>query len=435
MTIALVVLSGTVLVIFDARQSVRNEIESTVYLAVELIRLEIAGKWIKGQSSWEWFQHLKSLGRTRHLKIDIQPQRKAAGKEVEKFVPDSSSVHKVPDWFIWAVTPEPLTFSRTISQSGGAEQRILIQADPDDEIVEAWNEALDFFLLIGVMAAVIFILVTISVERAFRPVSVILAGLDRLENGEYHQQLPEFPLPEFKRIASAINQTAMALESARQDNHSLRQHSLEVREQERQYLARELHDEFGQSLSAIKVVAVSLKNQALDRTSLAAVESVAETCDHLFSVLRDLLRRLHPLILDELGLKASLDDMLEVWSAQQPSISLQYRCDSQVDQFSVKLRIHIFRTVQECMTNILKHARATRVSVRIRVLQQSSDSRLLIEIADDGRGFDSKAVNTGFGLRGIRERVEGLGGKTSIQTAPGDGVRIDIDIPFARTAV
>ncbi|MGH8549978.1 MAG: histidine kinase, partial [Methylococcales bacterium] len=285
---------------------------------------------LDGRDPGNWMQHLRNLGRTRHLKIDIQAAHDDSENVSEQFVVNSGSVRNVPDWFVWSVAPEPLAFSQIVSLADGDDRELLIQADPGDEIVEAWNEALDFFGLIGVMAAIVGVLVTITVERAFRPVALILDGLDRLENGRYHQQLPEFPLPEFTRIASAINQTAMALETARQDNHSLRQHSLEVREQERQHLARELHDEFGQSLSAIKVVAVSLKNQPLDEVPLAAIDSIVTTCDHLFSVLRNLLRRLHPLILDELGLKASLEELLEVCSTQQPSLALDYRCDPAV---------------------------------------------------------------------------------------------------------
>lgn len=436
MTIALIVVGGTILVIFNARQSVRGEVESTVNLAVQLVRSKIAGEALDGQSPADWLQHLKSLDRTRHLKIVIRPSQDDSESVSEKLVLDARSVRNVPDWFVWSVTPEPLVFSQIIRAAAGGDSEVLIRADPGDEIIEAWNEALDFFALIGVMAASVLVLVTITVERAFRPVSLILEGLDRLENARFHQPLPEFPLPEFTRIAKAINQTATALESARQDNHALRQHSLEVREQERQRLARELHDEFGQSLSAIKAVAVSLKNQAIDRGSPVAVESILTTCDHLFEVLRSMLRRLHPLILDELGLKASLDDMLELCAAQHRPLALDYRCDPAVDGFPSKLQIHVFRIVQECLTNIAKHARAGRASVEIRVYPQSggsaSGSRLRIEVRDDGCGFDPKAVRSGFGLRGIRERVAGLGGETSIRTAPGQGARIEIDIPFAR---
>jgi two-component system sensor histidine kinase UhpB len=437
LTIALAAAGGTILVVFNARQSVRSEVESTVNLAIQLIRTEIAGERRERLDSGNWLRQLSSLGRSRHLQIEIRPRLENSAKVAGKSVSDSRLVHNVPLWFAWSVTPEPLSFHQIVRLADGRDTEILIRADPSDELVEAWNEALDFFGLIAVMAAIVLVLVTITVERAFRPVSLILDGLDRLENGLYHEPLPEFPLPEFRRIADAINQAATALESARQDNHALRRHSLEVREQERQRLARELHDEFGQSLSAIKVVAVSLKNQTADSGPLTGVGSILTTCDHLFAVLRSMLRRLHPLVLDELGLKAALDDMLEVCMVQRPPMILDYRCDPAVDGFPPKLQIHVFRIVQECMTNIAKHARAGRVSVEIRVDPRSggsaSDSSLRIEVCDDGRGFDPKAVRSGFGLRGIRERVAGLGGETSIRTAPGQGVRIEIDIPFARS--
>ncbi|MGH8474448.1 MAG: sensor histidine kinase [Methylococcales bacterium] len=435
MTIALVVFSGTLLVIFNARQSVQDEIASTVHLAVQLIRLEIALGRIEESSPREWFEKLKSLGGTRHLKIDFRPGHEAARNTTESFVAGVSSAPDVPEWFIWAVAPEAMTVSQSITLSDGQPWRFSIEAEPVDEIAEAWSEACDFFILIAGMAAFIFVLVTISVERAFLPVVVILKGLDRIENGEYERRLPEFPLPEFNRIASAINRTALALELARQDNQSLRQHSLAVREQERQYLARELHDEFGQSLSAIKALAVFLKNQALDKAQQSAVDSIRETCNHLFSVLANMLRRLHPLILDELGLKAALEELLETGAAQMPSWNLSFHCDAEVDEFSSAHRIHVFRIVQECLTNILKHAHAKRVSVRITVLRQTGNRRLRIQITDDGVGFDPNAVKSGFGLRSIQERVEGLAGNLSIRTAPGRGLSIDIDIPCLQSPV
>ena len=434
-TIALVFLSGTSLVVFNARQSVRSEVESTVHLAVQLIRAEIADDRLAGHPVRNWPQQLQNLDRTRHLNIDIRSVASSSPETVDTRAYGSLSVDKVPRWFVWSVAPSPVAFSQVIRPIDEKGIELLIQADPSDEIIEAWNEARDFFGLVGGMAVLVFFLVSITVDRAFKPVSTILDGLDRLENGQYRQSLPHFPLPEFSRIANAINQTAAALETARKDNEQLRRHSLEIREQERQYLARELHDEFAQSLSAIKVVAVSLKANNPDRSSLDAIESIQATCDRLFAVLGNLLRRLHPLILDELGLKAALEDMLETWSAQQPSMDMIDYCDPAIDGFSRRYQIHVFRIVQECLTNIVKHARAARVSVRILVEpHRDSDpaSCLRIEIHDDGVGFDPDAVRSGFGLRGIRERVEGLGGETSILAAPGRGVRIGIEIPFVR---
>ncbi|MGR9106668.1 MAG: ATP-binding protein [Gammaproteobacteria bacterium] len=433
-TITLLVVGGMILVIFKARESVRNEIESTVRLAARLIRAQIDDEPFAAGFAPERLRELQDLGPIRHLRIAILPLDRDGSRYPQAVV--RVSAPGVPNWFVRAVAPETLRFSRAISFGNGGNLRVLIQADPADEIAEAWNEALDFFALIAGMAALVFIVVTITVERAFKPVGVILEGLDRLENGQYQLALPDFPLAEFSRIAQAINQTAAALDAARRDNRALRQHSLEVREQERRYLARELHDEFGQSLSAIKVVAASLKSHGPDQGSRSALESIQATCDHLFKVLGTLLRQLHPLILDELGLKAALEDLLESWSLSQPALHLNYDLDPAIDGFPQHLQIHVFRIVQEGVTNIVKHAAATRAGVHVAV-EFSDDSvvpsRLLIEVSDNGRGFDSGAARSGFGLRGIRERVEGLGGETLIHTAPGRGVRIEIAIPFKGT--
>lgn len=420
--------------IFNARQSVKNEIASSVHLAVQLVESEIRRDKPGARSPNDWLDYLRNLGRSRHLKIHIQPLTEVPGVRGKGTAVEA--VTGVPAWFVWSVIPEPVTVIKDLKIPNGQTMQLTIEAEPRDEIVEAWGEAVDLLGLVAVMASVVYGLVSIIVERAFKPVTVILDGLERLKTGRYQERLPVFSLPEFRRIASAINHTANALETASRDNDSLRQHSLAVREQERQYLTQELHDEFGQSLSAIKVVAASLRNQDLDKESLAAVDSILVTCNHLFSVLGNMMRRLHPLILDEFGLKASLEDMLEVWSAQPPQVKLSYELDDAVDDYSPDKQIHVFRIVQECLTNILKHAGATQVSVRIEIISDemlmAKVSRLELQVSDNGSGFDPKAVKSGFGLRGIRERVKGLGGKLAIDSTAGKGVQIKIEVPFPR---
>ncbi len=427
-------LVGTILVVSNARQSVIKEIKSTVYLAVRLIESEFSKDRQDAPALSDWLVSLRNLSQSRHLKIHIQPLVKDLEGLDRQGVIDS--VRGVPAWFVWSVISEPLTVIKEVEFPEGRSIKLMIQADPRDEIAEAWGEALDFFGLIAVMALIVFILVSITVERAFKPVTIILEGLERLKSGSNQERLPNFSLPEFTQIAEAINHTARSLEIASRDNDALRQHSLAVREQERQYLAQELHDEFGQSLSAIKVVAASLKNQCPDDASQCAVDSIRSTCDHLFSVLRTMMRQLHPLILDELGLKASLEDMLEVLLASQPTVKLHCDIDSVADEYLKDKQIHVFRIVQECLTNILKHAAATVVSIRVKVLcgemKFASGSCLVIEICDNGAGFDSTIVKYGFGLRGIQERVDGLGGTLAIDSAIGEGVSMKISIPFYR---
>ena len=151
-----------------------------------------------------------------------------------------------------------------------------------------------------------------------------------------------------------------------------------------------------------------------------------------------MMRQLHPLILDELGLKAALDDMVESWPFGQAGIRVNHDADPAIDSISRKHRIHVFRIVQECLTNILKHADATLVDIYIGLTGEGPagcGQNLELEIRDDGVGFDPRAITAGFGLRGIRERVEGLSGKLSIRAVCGDGVTIRVEFPFHRDAV
>lgn len=434
-TVLIILVAGSLLVGFNARRSVATEIESSVLLASSLIESGMALEDASEDSFLRWLDKFLAVSESRHLKVTVASlspiNETGDGEALSLSVPD------VPDWFIEAVRPETLTIRQTISRPNGTAILLFVEADPRDEIAEAWGEAVDVFGLIAAMAAIIFVVVTVTVERAFKPVSRIITGLDRLENGHFQERIPPFSSPEFSRIANAINHTAGVLEKSRRDNQVLRQHSLEVREEERRFLAHELHDEFGQSLSAVKVVAVSLKNGKLGEQSLPALGSIIETCDHLFFVLRHMMRQLHPLILDELGLKAALDNMVESWPFGQAGIRVNHDADPAIDSISRKHRIHVFRIVQECLTNILKHADATLVDIYIGLTGEGPagcGQNLELEIRDDGVGFDPRAITAGFGLRGIRERVEGLSGELSIRAVCGDGVTIRVEFPFHRDA-
>ena len=426
------VLIGTGLVVLNARQSVRNEIESSVHLAVELIESGIAAG-LKAESFESWLRQLQNLGPIRHIRLELRQRSEMPDQTRGIRQNVARAIAGVPAWFVWSVTPEPMTFRQDVKLSAGLSGALWVRADPRAEISESWSEARDLFVLIGGMAAIVLVLTTITVERALKPVGVILNGLDDLEKGQYRLQLPEFSLPEFNRIGRSINQTAAVLESARRENAALRLHSLEVREQERQYLARELHDEFGQALSAIKAVTALLKNQSRDPSQREALESVQSTCDRLFSVLDNLLRQLHPLVLDDFGLQAALEEMIERWAAQQPETGVEQSLDPDIDVFPEGWRIQVYRIVQEALTNIQKHAEASRVLVSVKVDRDSRDrqARLRIELDDNGKGFDPASVRSGFGLRGIRERVESLGGELTIESAAGQGVRMKLSLQFS----
>lgn len=433
-----IVLAGGGLVIVIARHSVYNEVDSSVNLAVRLIEYEIKNTAASGQGPKDWRDYLSQLERSRHLKIrllNLSDNRTSVDTQY-----DRNSVRGVPDWFVWAVAPGTERITKVVPVLDGGDVKLVIQANPADEIIEAWGEARLFFLTVVVFAGLICVLLTLTVARAFKPVSKILTGLDDIEQGIFNHPLPDFSLEEFTRIARAINHTALALDKARKDNKALTEHSLEIQEQERQYLAQELHDEFGQNLSAIKAMVVAMKAENLTDLQRSSVGSIIDICDNMFLVLATLMRRLRPMMLDELGLQASLEDIIEVWSGSDQGLDISLEFDVQAEALTNSKKIQIFRIVQEGLTNTVKHAEASKVDVRIKVTGNNTQTMqsdrsgenkqyLSLHIIDNGVGFDSGTQPFGFGLMGIHERVDGLGGNMILTTSPGRGCKLCIEIP------
>lgn len=418
----LIVGLGFLFAVHNARRSVEEEIRSTVNLALQLIEAGSAES-DAGHNLSGWMAQLDRLDRTRHLRIRVEG---AAPSTIALSADKQAADAQVPAWFRWSVAPAPIVAEQRLT-AGGSELGIRIEADSDDEIAESWQETRGFLTLLLVLAAAVYLLVHFTVGRAFRSVGTILEGLEDIEKGDYGKRLPAFPLPEFERIAGAFNHMASALEKSRDENHELIRQSMLIQEEERRHLARELHDELGQSLTAIKVMAAALRNTGPAHRE--AADHIMNLCDRLFGMFRTMMRRLRPSLLDELGLSASLEDLVEDWRNSHPELSVDFRCDPRVDEQAGEARIHLFRIVQECLTNVVKHAGARRVSARMD-LDETGDPRCIrLSFRDDGRGFDPGQPRRGFGLRGMRERVAGLGGRFELATEPGQGVAIAIHIP------
>lgn len=425
LTMLLIVGTGTVFVVDNARRAVIEEMESSVNLVLQLVDANPARTTESEAALVNWLHELSTLDTTRHLHIQVE-------QAPEKFIRVAPinpprPVSAAPGWFVWAVTPPLRIADKRVQRPDGGQIRVAIEANPSDEIEEAWSEAQGFLMLMVALALTISLLVHITLGRAFQRVNVILRGLEDIERGDYSQRLRPFALPEFDRISEAVNHMAETLQQARDENRSLSQRSLAIQEEERRHIARELHDELGQSISAIKLMAASLRHGAGVAQAADTIDAIVGICDRLFGVVRGMMRRLRPLILDELGLLASLEDMVETWSARNPDIRLRYECDPAVEGCAGSAGIHVFRIVQECLTNIVKHAEAGEVGVRLGL---SADAeRLLMEVTDDGVGFTPGRSEDGYGLHGLRERVTNLGGEFALVTAPGQGVRIDIALP------
>jgi signal transduction histidine kinase len=203
---------------------------------------------------------------------------------------------------------------------------------------------------------------------------------------------------------------------------------VEVQESERRYVARELHDEAGQALTSLMVGLRLLERDA--QRSEAVVAGVAELKRMVDSVLENLHRLamdLRPASLDHLGLVAALRQYAEAVSDQH-SLVVQFETVGFHDRLPSDVESSIYRMVQEALTNVIRHARATRVDV----LLEQRDNKLVVIVEDNGVGFNPTAVmqNGRLGLFGVRERAEMLGGRLVLESAAGAGTTLLVEVPY-----
>ena len=249
----------------------------------------------------------------------------------------------------------------------------------------------------------------------------------------------------WRRSRQSMEQANLRLAAQRElaealtENRRLSQRYLQVQEQERRFLARELHDELGQSLNAIKVDAVNIRDAAPHLPEVRrSAQAIIDVSSKVYAVVRSLLRQLRPVALDELGLASAVQYSVEEWQRRHRGVDCSLSIEGNLDGLSEDINITAYRFVQECLTNVARHAGAKRVSILLRgSSEQDRTDTLELIVEDDGRGVDPAVVRTGLGLIGLRERIEALGGTFEIKpsvvsggTGAAVGTRVSGLIPF-----
>jgi signal transduction histidine kinase len=249
----------------------------------------------------------------------------------------------------------------------------------------------------------------------------VLAAFDHGADADSFSEDDEATL----RAFAASGATAVAL--AQTVQHDRLRHSLEAAEAERQRWARELHDETLQGLGGLRVILSSaLRRVEQDDVAELLREGVGHV-EREIENLRAIITELRPAALDDLGLIPAIEALVGRMSAVE---GLEIECQVDVPgadkRVAAELETTVYRLVQEALTNVAKHAGATRVGVAVGV----TDGRLVVEIADDGTGFDPAATTSGFGLAGMRERVQLSGGQLSV-TPTANGTTVRAELPFS----
>jgi two-component system sensor histidine kinase UhpB len=402
----------------------------------------------------EWMAPLNQLAHHNHLTIQITVGHKNTGidQTILQF-PQQYQPHNInlinSDWINRLFSAPALIIEKIFSPQQSPPIKVLISTEPVIDVELIKLRIYTFLSMMTLLASLVYTTIKIMTARFLRELDVVNKGIKQIETGYYRTQLPDFYFSELTRLSDTYNLATDKLEKIRLENQALAERLLWLQEEERQFLAQELHDELGQSISAIKVMCVSMQTtgqtvkttpgtplgqQASNPALFNRLRSITDICDHLYTVVRDLMKRLRPTVLDELGLKAALEEVVSNWRQRYPELEISLNCDDSVERCDDTIKINIYRIVQESLTNTVKHADAQHIDIKLREYHSNSrpwaaTTYYQLDIMDDGKGFNAADKRFGYGLVGMRERVKSMGGRLKINSSPGTGTTILAQVP------
>lgn len=439
---------GGLLIVHNNRAAVRSEIKSSADLALGLIDATTENlsysRFEAGEFRERLTRHIAALGQIRHVRLQVLD---AAGRPLiraPRATPERQE--RAPAWFVRLIAPPSVVYRRPIDVNGSLYGYVVVSTHPTDEMAEEWANMRDLFGTAAALFLFTWLLVIWAVGRALRPVDILLASFEDLERGNFDVRLPALAAPELAAISQRFNRMAQRLKETINENRYLAQHLIKVQDEERRTVARELHDNLAQYLFAIRTDAFAIGRLA-GRGECAGIAELAGSLTanaaEMEGVVRKMIQRLRPLVLDELGLSDALSDLVGSWRGRHPEVSLSLEVRTRLGGLGRDIDLAVYHMVQECLLNVAKHAGATRVSIVVsraaangageggpRGAASAPEGMLEVMVEDNGPGSSDLGGHAGVGLVGMRERLQALGGRLEIGGGGEHGFRVVAHIPL-----
>ncbi|MBI5920639.1 MAG: hypothetical protein HY847_03195 [Betaproteobacteria bacterium] len=374
------------------RNSIHEEIAAAHRVTVQMLSTAAQTSRIYGSVPATMVNFLQGLGRIRANEIRFH----SADGAIRYVSPPSTykTGRSAPEWFENLMRPN--LDATVIGLDGDGVTRIEIVPDASRAILDAWDSMSEIFMLGLGFFIVLHSALLLFLRRLLRPTE---ADVEKLV-------ITTQELAENREVTRLI-----------QDGI----------EEERKRLARELHDELGQSVTAIRLIATSLARSA-DATNLAqGAGKINEIAAGLYDCVHRIVRELRPAVLEQPDLATALNDLVQEWRSRHRDIELVLKLEGDLGDLGEALTLGVFRSVQEALTNVLKHAGADRIWLS--VIRRDGSIEVCIE--DDGSGQAKKLSGSGHGLVGMRERMMALGGRVSAGKRPEGGFRVKIELPLS----
>ncbi len=421
----------------QTQESVREEVAAATRVAEQWLRVTARARGAGPQDDARLLADIRALGRIRANALEVLD---GAGQRRYLSPPSRYKAGRAaPAWFGAAV--EPRFAARRIA---AGELTLVLRPDASRATLDAWDELCAMAGWAVAMLAALFLAACYALDRALRPLGQVMAALDRTGQGRFDTRLPVFPERELGGLANAFNHMADRLAEAVNDNVRLESGQLLAdrlalqMEQERRAIARELHDELAQGITAVRALAGAIAQRSAEQPALHGhAHSIVAVTGQMQDGVRAILQRLRAHDADaDGGADEAVRRYLAVWQQHYPDIALDVALAAGPAPAGAELTQAILRLVQEGLTNVARHAGATRVEVALRRLQLGADGWFELTLADNGCGLGAATPSVrGFGLAGMRERVAALAGELLLDGAAGGGTRLRVRLPASRAGV
>ncbi|MBL8436634.1 MAG: HAMP domain-containing protein [Zoogloeaceae bacterium] len=405
------------------RESIHEEVEAATRVAESWLRVLSRETHTEAEQR-RLVERLEAVGRLRANRVEVfDGERRLLYRS-----PDSpyKAGRNAPDWFVAWIQPEfqgreilsmPLTLRITPEPSRAV-------LDAWDTLVQGAGWGLALLTLLGLA-------IRLAIGRALAPLAKLEQALEHTAGGNFDTRLDRHGVAELDRLAERYNHMAATLDRALVRNACLEEDQAFVRavnarlEDERQTLARELHDEFGQGITAVRAIAGAIAQRSADQAGLhGSAQAILAMTGQMQDGVRAILERLRRDAPDTPApLGQTLADYCAQWARCYPDLHLTQEIGD--GTASPAITATLLRLLQESLTNVARHAQARSV----RVMLEAGAEELILTVTDDGRGFDPTHPTRRFGVAGMRERVDAVGGTLAIGPAQPRGTEVCARLP------
>jgi len=359
----------------------------------------------------------------RHLRASLVVDGKVA-KASQLAEPENPA----PAWFFNLLAGPPKVLHVALPPVFDGYGSVVLQTDANNEVAEVWSDVGLTLSVLTIFCGLVLAFVYWTLGSAIRPLQDLTAAFSRVGDRDYRERVAERGPLELVRLYQGFNQMVEHLAHAESQNKRLQEQLTTVQDEERADLARDLHDEIGPLLFAADVDAVAIEQLAGSGGHEQIPERVGiirEAISQMQRHVRDILGRLRPAVLLDVGLAHAIDNLVSFWRAHRPS--LNFRLDVPEHSFGELLDATVYRIVQESLSNAVRHGNPSTIEIDVKT---HTDGSIGIRVVDDGGGLKASDRPSGFGIMGMQERVASLGGTLEVKDrSDGQGVIVSARLP------